>query len=526
MSLKLLLVDDEITTIQRIKKRIDWASLEIGEIRQAEDGVQALEQCESWQPDILVSDIRMPRIDGIKLAETLRDRYEFLQIIFISGYTDKEYLKSAIHLKVVNYIEKPIEIMECFEAIKNACKEIHRRSQEKKQLNAYHDEYRQKLLDSLAQALSSSQYSYNFAKPIVDQVYSAPAHFSYCVALHLRFFREEDRTQASLFQYLSDAYAEAQPLFLECCAAVKHDFIAIFLFSPGDSPYSRGYHSVNDYTTALAHRLIRHNAHFTLGVGRFVKKWEELHSSWQDSLLASNQAFFHELGYISYFRSFATKADQILQANDPTDLVHSIRKRPKEQFIFTFRNLISNIRRGEATSPEKVKQYFSSLILELHRMAENDSVSIWPEHLSEHDLLVQIMEENFIDGLCDFFLEGVEAYYHFLETDSYSNATVNWIVRYVHQNFSDPDMSVTAISQATNLSPTYICHLFKDVTGTTLHNYITEYRMKKAAQLIRNPINRVSDVAEMVGYRNGNYFSFRFKKSFGLSPSEYKEYCE
>ena len=83
-----------------------------------------------------------------------------------------------------------------------------------------------------------------------------------------------------------------------------------------------------------------------------------------------------------------------------------------------------------------------------------------------------------------------------------------------------------ALSGASNLSSTYISHLFKNTTGQTVRNYITDYRMKQAVQLLKNPINQINDIAVRCGYRNGNYFSFRFKEYFGCAPTEYKEQGE
>lgn len=525
MALRLLLVDDENITIQRICKRIDWKTLEIDEIRHAEDGIEALEQCDGWLPDILVSDVQMPRMNGIQLAEILRKRSASMQIIFISGYTDKEYLKSAIHLKAVNYIEKPIDLKECRQALQNAHDELCQQRHLQLQLSSYQDEHRRQLQTSIALSFASEHYQTETVAPLMTEFFPPTWHFSYCVALCLSFNREEERTLSFLNKCLPLVYGKADALSLLCCAAIRHNYIVIFLFSQDVQPNFGNYHAISDYCTGLSQQLFLYDAHFTLGVGRFAKKWENLTSSYRDAQQASAQAFYHDPGYIAYYRSFATQVYDFSSA-DPVSLAQSINKLSRDQFVFTIRSLVSNVRSCEATPPQEVKRFFSSLTLELRHMSENIGAPVWPDLQTEHDLVAHIMSAGYLDDLLGFFLNGTEQYYHFLETNLYSNATVNWIIRYIHQNYSDPDLSVTTISQSTNLSPTYICHLFKDITGNTLHNYITEYRMEKAAQLIRNPLSRVGDVAEMVGYRNGNYFSFRFKKSFGLSPSEYKEQNE
>ena len=118
--IRLLMVDDEPTTIKRILSRIDFAGLGIEDIRRAENGPEALELCRDWKPDILLSDIMMPRMNGIELTEQLRMINPELQVIFLSGYMEKEFLKGAIHLQALNYIEKPIDMDELSETLKNA----------------------------------------------------------------------------------------------------------------------------------------------------------------------------------------------------------------------------------------------------------------------------------------------------------------------------------------------------------------------------------------------------------------------
>ena len=93
----------------------------------------------------------------------------------------------------------------------------------------------------------------------------------------------------------------------------------------------------------------------------------------------------------------------------------------------------------------------------------------------------------------------------------------------IRSGYSDPDLSVDSLSLQCNLSPSYISHLFKDTTGQTLHSYIFEYRMQKAERLVRDPSIKIVDIAKMVGYRNGNYFSFQFKSKYGYSPTAYRE---
>lgn len=118
--MKLLIVDDEELTRTGVITSLDWVSLGIDEVLQADDGVHGLETARLCKPEIILCDVRMPRMDGISMLERLEKILPDTVPIFMSGYSDKEYLKAAIKLKAVNYIEKPFSISEIETAIREA----------------------------------------------------------------------------------------------------------------------------------------------------------------------------------------------------------------------------------------------------------------------------------------------------------------------------------------------------------------------------------------------------------------------
>ena len=115
--MKLLIVDDEELTRVGVISSINWQSIGIDEVLQADDGMNGLEMARMHKPDIILCDVRMPRLDGIQMLEQLEIILPDVVPVFMSGYSDKEYLKAAIKLKAVNYIEKPLNPVEIRDAI-------------------------------------------------------------------------------------------------------------------------------------------------------------------------------------------------------------------------------------------------------------------------------------------------------------------------------------------------------------------------------------------------------------------------
>ena len=124
--MKLLIADDELLTREGLASSIDWESMGIYQIFQADDGLRALHIAKLQEPDIILSDIRMPRMNGIELVEKLTELLPDTSIIFMSGYSDKEYLKAAIKLKAIDYVEKPLNPEEVQKTVAEA---IRRRQQ-------------------------------------------------------------------------------------------------------------------------------------------------------------------------------------------------------------------------------------------------------------------------------------------------------------------------------------------------------------------------------------------------------------
>ena len=199
---KLLIVDDEKTTRDGIRSIIDWEKLSISIIGEASDGLEAISMIYELLPDILICDIKMPHIDGITLISQIRDDFPNMQVIFLSGYSDKEYLKQAIRLNAVDYLDKPFRPMELLNVIEQACQRLNL-------LNTAEDNNLFNLISKIVLGdinltrLPSGQYPMNFSAFYVTIIvsYNNAGLFS-----NSEYFDSVEKNDIGLFlqQHLSD----------------------------------------------------------------------------------------------------------------------------------------------------------------------------------------------------------------------------------------------------------------------------------------------------------------------------------
>lgn len=141
MNFTVLIVDDEAMPRTVLQKHIPWEKLSVANVYLASDGEEAIEQARRFCPEIIISDIRMPRLNGLEMAAAIREFLPACQFIFLSGYSDKEYLKSAIRLRAASYVEKPLDLEEITAAVREVTTQLQRQAKPTAQELFFHGEH-------------------------------------------------------------------------------------------------------------------------------------------------------------------------------------------------------------------------------------------------------------------------------------------------------------------------------------------------------------------------------------------------
>lgn len=515
--MKLLIVDDEELTRTGVISSLDWKSLGIDEIIQADDGINGLEAARIHRPEIILCDVRMPRMDGITMLERLENILPDVVPIFMSGYSDKEYLKAAIKLKAVNYIEKPIDPQEIRDAVCEA-----------------RDLYNQKVRTHRGETLHSMETASRLA-----QLLTAPYDSNRELISHLVGELVLSITPSTLFTAVviktdnamdlsvssSDEIYQSVKQFLrlhglDCIYVEKRiQYLVYFVFGP-TMPTEAVLKSIRDFIC----RQYACYQKFYIAAGESLQGISRAYHSYTSAVILLQNSFFFPTGTFlnpQVLSKLSIKDSQVSLPANPEDTFSSLLEARDEKGC---RELLASLslyyERNQNVLPNQAKDLYYKLFHCLEEAARQLQITV----LAEHENVIDAMENIFsFRELHKKLLDKMEHFFRDAENTHQENPTIFLIKDYIGKNYMNETLSVKDISSHVFLSASYVCTFFKNETGQTLNQYLTEYRMEKAKQLLGDPRYKISDISSRVGYSDGNYFGKSFKKYTGLSPSEYRE---
>ncbi|MDD5803203.1 response regulator transcription factor [Blautia sp. HCP3S3_H10_1] len=512
--MKLLIVDDEELTRTGVISSIDWQSIGIDEVLQADDGVNGIEVARAHRPDIVLCDVRMPRLDGIAMLERLEGILPDIVPVFMSGYSDKEYLKAAIKLKAVNYIEKPLDPSEIREAIieaRDLCLEKKR---------TRHNESMHSLETASHLALLLTQ-PYAQVKESISQLTDELALTLGTTTTFTAIVLKTDNTQELPPSEANAMYLSIRdflkPFHMDCIFAEKHvQYMVYFLFGP--APGASAWKSIEDFFCNLYSRFAR----FSIAAGDTLTGISKAYQSYTSAVILLQNSFFFPAGTFLSPNKEASLQEKLseLPANPENEFLSLLTAKNEEKTRAFLETLFHYYDRNQNTLPNQAKDMYYKLFRTLDEAARQLKLTL----SDRQENLIDALEKVFsFDELHQKLLAKTENFFQTATNTEEENSTIYLIKDYISQKYMNETLSVKDISDHVFLSTSYVCTFFKNETGQTLNQYLTEYRMEKAKQLLSDPRYKIADISSRVGYSDGNYFGKSFKKYTGFSPSEYRE---
>lgn len=527
-----LLVDDEEDVIRIIMKKLDWDSMGLVIIGHAANGVEALEMAEELSPDIVMTDIKMPYMDGLTLCKKLKELSRTIRVIIFSGFDEFEYAKEAIKMEAAEYLLKPVnavELKEVFERVKN---DLDRELDEKRntdKLRAYYMESLPVLQESFYMALLEGRIAPEQIGRYMDSYQVQLQGPYYVVAvLHLsqQSLEEEYRMDPFLQAVSVRKFAEEQ---------VEDRWRSRVVIYLGDIIMISQMHSreeMLEYTNEMD-RLCRMakkvcNARITAGIGYLCDNLEQLPLSYQGAKQAvSYRVLYGNTRAISISEVEPAEHVELNWEDVYSTYIQQIMKKVRvgeqdglEKAISQFTEWLS----GEQISMQKYRIVMMELVAELFRFTASHNLN--PENVfgGNGDVYSQVLQMESAEVL-DRWLRRVCTNLQNAVMNERQDSTKFFVKNaeeYVKEHFADQDLGVDEVCRKLNVSAAYFSTIFKKETGKTFVRYLTDYRMEKAVNMLMTGNEKTYVIAEKVGYAEPNYFSYVFKKQFGMSPSKYK----
>lgn len=521
--MKLLLVEDERLTREGIRNDVGWERLGIMEVMEATDGIHALSITEHFRPDIVLTDIRMPRMDGVGLATELRRNYPKCKIIFMSGYADKEYLKAAISLKAVSYVEKPIDIDELRDALESAailCKEekrhLEREAVAKETMEASRALVKQEIaLQLIGDAYESTLLSSRLEIAEFPLSLTAP-----CVTVLLKIVAPQPSPN-HISAILETCIATSGLRYL--CAAKNELHFVLHLFGTDGAQLDP--FVLRNVCHSLSSALNGHYSRYSITAGDIVDGYVLLKPSYTSAVVRMQEAFYrHPCSVATKDYEAAPPSVSDIDAKrqvikEMHEALHNERFAELESLI---RRLTDFLRQRPDELVSATKEIFYRFMLEMDGFANQRGMSLFPSSAETDQPWELLLQSHYLDDVEDAVLLKLRQLMEAV-TSGGKGGLASRIMKFIHEHYADERLSVGEIGDRMEMTSSHLIAVFKESTGTTIKQYLMEYRVEKAKELLTSDRLKIFDVASQVGYKDGEYFAKIFRKFTGLTPSAYRE---
>ena len=534
--LKVFIVEDEVIIREGLKQKIPWEAEGFCFAGEASDGELAYPLIKKEKPDILITDIRMPFMNGLELARLVKKELPNIKILFLSGYDEFEYAKEAIRIGATDYLLKPITSEKLLEAVRKVAESIRMERKQEDMLEQYRQEQQEKLELERGRLLNRILENELTSREAIEQGRRAGIDLAapYFRAILFKVI-QQDKAEGMETQKL-EAYDRIWNRLTQKGILIfeKEENIWLFILK-GDS------REVMDEKSRQLCREIQDimenypGLQYFGGIGSCVNRISDLGQSYY----RANKAFAAR---------FFTKRNQFVSGEDMKSLafvwkeevdmeaIDFVKLSRKEMEIF--------LRDGTADEIDGFLQdYFESI-------GKNNYKSIILRQYLVMDLYFWAMgflqelgssaeelpeECQTVNGITQYVQteEGVGEYLNLLLTSVMEirdrctkkkfSARMERAREYIDENYRDADLSLNKVAGYVNMSPCYFSSTFSQETGKTFIEYLTGVRMRHAKDLLRSTSLRSSEVASESGYQDSHYFSFLFKKTQGCTPSEYRK---
>lgn len=525
--MKLIIIDDNILDSNGMNGLIYSNIPEIEVIGIYSNGKQALPHIIEKAPDIIITDIYMPLMNGIEMVKNIRKLNINSRIIFVSCHNEFEYAKSAVDFDVDSYISKPFPNDEFISAVKKSI-ELAKAEHENHQIVS---EF-QKRLPILQNAffkelLHEQEYNQNEIRHDLDflGIKLFKNGFFAVASIMLKASEKQNEKNFFLFHCFVEKFIDdynAASILPFIIRESLTEYIIIFNYT---APYENVFEFLNSLSKSLSEAT---QSSLQIALSEQKNAITELHKLYiQVKYIMSQNYYFSKLNDIITYENLDAKSasfsfKQLELSNmydDIREIIFSSGTEPLDKFI---NKLFDND--YSLYSDIYVKNILSITIMTLQIILNDIKKSISDIIIDDYMLFEKIKYcstihdiKNWIYNILNFTRQEL-----IKQSSSEYYTIVNKIKDFIRKNYHMP-ITIEAISSGVYLSPKYANKIFKNIENMTIFDYLTDYRMNAAKKMLQNTDNKLYTIASSIGYKNVSHFCLTFKKYTGMTPNEFRQ---
>ena len=525
---KMILVDDEDEVRGRISSKI---SEETGFsiVGTAGNGYDALELIEKHSPHVVLSDIKMPFIDGIELARIIKRDFPTIRVAFITGYDEFDYAREAIELKVSGYLTKPLTQNDISRFLTKLKIDLDREFKEKYNMEILKARYESSLPMVIDNYFTSCLVSSQSGRG--EDIENLKKHgislddSDYLLSF-IKIERRESYWDVIEFEKLKLSVRSVINSILE-----RHTFDHYsFMFSDGivilvkekGKFFLRDIDSVYYEMVKMTEKFL--SVQIDMGVSNLHREFSQLYMAYEEAGKAIGYSKFLNTGRIVYINQLENSKPKVLslKENDIKNIEYNVKFGSEREL----RNVIESLRLSAVKDSETITNYRPYIINMMNVIVNfSDSIEADLTEIIGGDIFQKMVQFSSMEQLFDWVQSVLIRLRELnLKTKmSNSQKLLDSAVKYIHSHYRDPGISMETVCEDLGISISYMSLLFKKHKETTFVKYLTSVRIEKAKELLKLTGDRIVEIAGQCGFNDVYYFSHCFKKYMGLSPKKYRE---
>ena len=539
MMIRMIIADDEQIILDGIRESIDWSSFGIEVVGAAQNGIIALEMAREHHPDIIITDIRMPGLNGLELVQEIKKIRGDIKIILISAYEQFQYAREAIELGALSYVTKPLKKRVIIEEVLKARDLIleERRREEnldrleeiyEKSLPTLQEYYHNKLIMGKTKLMGDYKKQFNAYGIDIDD---SDTGVMVCTIDNMEETSEEffEKSVQIILLRIAEMVRQLLPQKFKRTVFQSYNNEVVTIYNTM-LPAPETIQAVSEAAETIKNSLRRETGiSISAGLGGIYHSLRDVALSYRDAVQALNYRLVYGNNMILYINHVEpTDRKASLPLNDINEILTNV-----QNVLWTGKSeevvKIINRKLAELTSNKNITYYYiqqvfcqllSALLRTVYEMNMSpEEIYGEPVHLYGEIFLKRTMGE--ISGWYQDLVERTCDAINNRKAFRLSNV-IESVTGYIKKN-CHKDLSLTEAADFANLNPSYLSRLFKEEMGIPFIEYVRNTKMDIAKELLRCSNKKIYEISEEVGYQNVQYFSTVFKNIVGMTPLEYKK---